>query len=46
VDTLPKALAKEQEAHAITKKAHIALKEKYYSLDKKNKELEVQYNIL
>ena len=46
VDTLCKALDKEQEAHAITKKAHIALKEKYCSLDGKHKELEEQYSIL
>jgi hypothetical protein len=46
VDSLHKALAKEQEAHAITKKAHIALKDKYCSLDGKHKELEEQYSIL
>ena len=41
-----KALAKEQEDHAITKKAHIALKKEYCDLDKKHKELELQYGIL
>jgi hypothetical protein len=46
LDTLHKALAKEQEAHAITKKAHIALKQKYCNLDEKHKELEGQYGIL
>jgi hypothetical protein len=46
VESLCKALPKEQEAHAITKKAHIALKQKYYDLDKKHKELVMQYNIL
>jgi hypothetical protein len=39
---LRKALAKEQEDHAITKKAHIALKKKYWDLDEKHKELELQ----
>ena len=41
-----KALAKEQGDHAITKKENIALKKKYCDLDKKHKELELQYNIL
>ena len=41
-----KALAKEQEDHGITKKANKALKKKYYDLDKKHKELEMQYSIL
>ena len=44
--SLHKALAKEQEYHAITKKAHNALKKKYCDLDEKHKELELQYNIL
>ena len=46
--SLHKALAKEQEAHVITKKAHIDLKQKqkYCDLDEKHKELELQYNIL
>jgi hypothetical protein len=46
VDTLRKALAKKQEAHAITKKTHIFLKQKYCDLDGKHKELEEQYSIL
>ena len=41
-----KALDKEQEDHAITKKAHNALKKKYCNLDEKHKELERQYGIL
>ena len=41
-----KALAKEQEDHAITKKANKALKKKYCDLDEKHKELEMQYSIL
>ena len=41
-----KAFAKEQEDHAITKKANNALKKKYYDLDEKHKELELQYSIL
>ena len=41
-----KALAKEEEDHAITKKAHNALKKKYYHLDKKHKEVELQYGIV
>ena len=40
------ALAKEQEDHAITKKANKALKKKYCDLDEKHKELEEQYSIL
>ena len=35
VESLRKALAKEQEDHAITKKANKALRKKYYDLDKK-----------
>jgi chromosome segregation ATPase len=46
VETLRKALAKEQGDHAITKKENIALKKKYCDLDEKHKELELQYNIL
>jgi hypothetical protein len=46
VESLHKALAKEQEAHAITKKVNIALKQKYCDLDRKHKQLEEQYNIL
>ena len=41
-----KALDKEQEDHAITKKANKALKKKYCDLDEKHKELELQYGIL
>ena len=41
-----KALAKEHEDHAVTKKANKALKKKYYDLDKKHKELKMQYGIL
>ena len=41
-----KALAKEQEDHAVTKKANKALKKKYCDLDEKHKELEMQYGIL
>jgi hypothetical protein len=40
VESLRKALAKEQEAHAITRKANIALKQKYCDLDGKHKQLE------
>jgi hypothetical protein len=46
VDTLQKALAKKQEAYAITKKTHIVLKHKYCDLDGKHKKLEEQYSIL
>jgi len=46
VESLRKALAKEQGDHAITKKENIALKKKYCDLDEKHKELELQYNIL
>ena len=41
-----KALAKEQEDHAIIKKANNALKKKYYDFNEKHKELELQYGIL
>ena len=43
---MSKALAKEQEAHAITKKVNVDLKKKYCDLDGKHKELEEQYSIL
>ena len=46
MEFLCKALAKEREHHAITKKAHNALKKKYCDLDEKHKELELQYGIL
>ena len=44
--SLSKALAKEEENHAITKKANKALKKKYCDLDEKHKELKIQYSIL
>ena len=46
METLCKALAKEQEDHAITKKANKALKKKYCDLDEKHKKLKMQYGIL
>ena len=46
MESLRKALAKEQEDHGITKKANNALKKKYCDLDEKHKELELQYGIL
>jgi hypothetical protein len=46
VESLRKALTKEQEDHAITKKANNALKKKYYDLDEKHKKLELQYDII
>jgi hypothetical protein len=46
VESLHKALAKEQGDHAITKKENIALKKKYCELDEKHNELKLQYNIL
>jgi len=46
VESLRKALAKDHGAHAITKKANIALKQKYCDLDGKYKQLEEQYRIL
>jgi hypothetical protein len=39
-------LAKEQEDQALTKKAHIALNDKYCVLDEKQKQLELQYSTL
>ena len=45
VEFLRKALAKEQCDHAITKKENIVVKKKYRDLDKKHKELKLQYNI-
>jgi hypothetical protein len=41
VTSLRKALAKEQEDHALTKKANIALNQKYRDLDEKHKELDL-----
>jgi chromosome segregation ATPase len=46
VESLHKALAKEQGDHAITKKENISLNKKYCDLDEKHKELKLQYNIL
>jgi hypothetical protein len=46
VESLHKALTKEQEAPAITRKANIALKQKYCDLDGKHKQLKKQYSIL
>ena len=46
VESLHKALAKEKEDHAITKKTNNALQKKYCDLDEKHKELELQYVIL
>jgi hypothetical protein len=46
VASLRKALAKDQEDHALTKKANIALNQKYCDLDEKHKELELQYSLL
>jgi hypothetical protein len=43
---LRKALAKEQEDHALTKKANIALNQKYCDLVEKHKELGQQYSLL
>jgi hypothetical protein len=43
VESLRKALAKEQEDHAITKKAHVVIKKKYCDLDEKHKKL--SYNM-
>jgi hypothetical protein len=46
VESLCKALAKEQGDRAITKKENIALKKNYCDLNKKHKELELQYNVV
>ncbi len=46
VVSLRKALANEQVEHALTKKANIALNEMYCVLEKKHKEIELQYSIL
>jgi hypothetical protein len=46
VDSLNKALAKEQREHALTKKANIALNDKYCVLVEKHNKLEKQYNLL
>jgi hypothetical protein len=39
-------VAKEQEDHALTKKANVALNEKYCVLNEKHKELEMQHGLL
>ena len=41
-----KALVKEQEDHAVTRKTHNTLKKKHCDLDEKHNELELQYDIL
>jgi len=46
VATLRKSLEKEQVEHGLTRKANIALKEKYCVLENKHKELELQYSTL
>jgi len=46
VTSLHKALAKEQDDHALTKKTSAVLNQKYCDLDKKHKELELQYSLL
>jgi hypothetical protein len=46
VDSLKKALANEQREHAITKKANIALNDKYCVLVEKHNKLEEQYSLL
>ena len=46
MESLHKALTKEQGDHAIIKKENIALKKRYCDLDEKHKELELQCNIL
>jgi len=46
VASLHKALAKEQDDHALTKKTNAALNQKYCGLDEKHKELELQYSLL
>ena len=46
VASLHKALAKEQDDHALTKKTNVALNQKYCDLDEKHKEFELQYSLL
>jgi hypothetical protein len=46
VDPLNKALAEEQREHALTKKANIALNDKYCVLVEKHNKLEEQYSFL
>jgi hypothetical protein len=46
VASLCKALAKEQEDHALTKKENIALNQKHCDLDEKHKELGQQYSLI
>jgi hypothetical protein len=43
---LRKALANEQREYALTKKANIALNDKYCVLDEKHKNLEMRYNLV
>jgi hypothetical protein len=46
VDSLKKALANEQREHALTKKANIALNDKYCVLVEKHNKFEEQYSLL
>jgi hypothetical protein len=46
VSSLRKALANEKREHALTKKANIALNDKYSVQNEKHKDLEMQYNLL
>jgi len=46
VDSLNKALAEEQWEHALTRKANVALNDKYCGLVGRNEHLEQQYNLL
>jgi hypothetical protein len=46
VDSVNKALAEEQREHALTKKANIALNDKYCVLVEKHNKLEEQYSFL
>lgn len=46
VDSLHKALVKEQAEHALTRKTNVAINDKYYVLNEKHKELELQYSLV
>ena len=46
VDSLTKVLTEEQREHALTKKANIALNDKYCVLKEKHNKLEKQYHLL
>jgi hypothetical protein len=46
VDSLHKALVKEQAEHALTRKTNVAINDKYYVLNEKHNELELQYSLL